>query len=523
MANVFTLLLAVLSYIIYKKNIYQALREYLNEIKSASKLTWLFFVFFVVVMAAISYIPSSNADDIGCFSPLIKWIQEYGTVKGLANLDPRFGYNSSWFGLQSLFGFAFLNIGLFNDLNSLLFLYMLIYALKNINLLLQGQSDFLTYFKSLFFLPVLPMYFGFEHDMMLYSIQFFTNSTYDIPVTYGMWMVFFLFLELNTKKEKYIDSLNTYLIIIYSAWLVTVKLNAVPLIIITTFLLGTLMYNRKYKHVAIITGMGLAIIAPWMFKTVLSCGYLIFPFEEINLLDVDWKLSERAVVFIENSITTWAIDPEKYGSREFATDRVHFSVPLSEWFPIWYGRQNYINTIIFFSTIAITIAFISFAVIQVTRQRRHFFSTNGIYQVFILTIIAGAFLWFFKGPLFRYGYGYLLFYCMFGLTMFVYYFLKDFHAAYLGIFILAYIFYTGVYYADFVQTYCSEHLIKGAPGITVPAYKKEPFDKGTVIHIVESGCGNAPLPASPGFVYTILRPALRGKSIKEGFRHRSRL
>ncbi|HZG25479.1 MAG TPA: hypothetical protein VEZ17_12900, partial [Chitinophagaceae bacterium] len=389
LANIFALALAILSYAINKKNFHDAIKQYLGEIKKSSKLTVFFFIYFVLVMAAISYMPSSNADDLGCFSPLIKWTQEYGTVPGLANLDPRFGYNSSWFGLQSLFGFSFLNLGLFNDLNSLLFLYILIYVLNNVNLLLRGQSDFLTYFKSFFFLPVLPMYFGFKDDIILYSVQFFTNPTYDIPVTYGMWIVFFLFMELVSRKGKYGDALNVYLIIIFSAWLVTVKLNAVPLVLITVFLLGKLLYEKRFKNVAWIVCIGLAIIAPWMYKTVISCGYLIFPFEEIDVLKVDWKVPARAVLYIENSITTWAIDPDKYGSHEFASEREHFSAPLSEWFPIWYQRQNYINTVIFFSAIVMTFALIVTAIVQLIRRKMHLLSANIVYLVLVMTLIAG--------------------------------------------------------------------------------------------------------------------------------------
>ena len=107
-ANIFLLLLALLSFFLNKKEITGLVKSYSADIRKTSKAIWLFFFLFVLVMACISYMPSSHADDSGCFSPEIKCIQEYGTVPGIANLDARLGYNSTWFDLQALFGFAFL-------------------------------------------------------------------------------------------------------------------------------------------------------------------------------------------------------------------------------------------------------------------------------------------------------------------------------------------------------------------------------------------------------------------------------
>ena len=108
LANIFILLLALLSVALNKKEIAGLVKSYSTDVRKTSKPIWLFFLLFVFVMACISYMPSSHADDSGCFSPAIKWMQEYGTVPGIANLDARLGYNSTWFDLQALFGFAFL-------------------------------------------------------------------------------------------------------------------------------------------------------------------------------------------------------------------------------------------------------------------------------------------------------------------------------------------------------------------------------------------------------------------------------
>src|SRR6187431_2728169 len=70
LANVFLLLLALLSLLINKKEIVGLVKIYSDDLRKTSKAIWLFFLLFVFVMACISYMPSSHADDSGCFSPV---------------------------------------------------------------------------------------------------------------------------------------------------------------------------------------------------------------------------------------------------------------------------------------------------------------------------------------------------------------------------------------------------------------------------------------------------------------------
>ncbi len=521
LANIFLLLLALLSLFLNKKEIAGLVRIYSADVSNTSKAIWLFFFLFVFVMAYISYMPSSHADDSGCFSPAIKWIQEYGTVPGIANLDARLGYNSTWFDLQALFGFAFLKAGLFNDLNGLLFLYILIYSLHALNKLLKGESSFINYCKALFFLPVLFIYFGFSHDIMLYSIQFFASPTYDIPVTFILWMLFFLFLELKELRTSFSASVRPYLVILYSAYLITVKLNAAPVVIIAVFVLALLLKEKKYLNALIAACLCIFIAVPWIIKTVVSCGYILFPFVEIDVLNVDWKLTPRAVLYIESSVMTWAIDPNLYGSSSLLNDKGHFSAAIKDWFPVWFSQQNYINTIIFLITIVSGLAWLFIGIKGYLKNKKDFFRQHAIDMVFAFTMLVGILLWFTKGPAPRYGYGYLLFLCMLSLSRVIYFFTKEYHSGYTGTIILAYVFYSLVYYGIKIHEPLAQTLFKKMPAIISPAYSRNELGEGKYINVVkEPACGNAPLPSSPAYVYEFLQPAYRGKNIKEGFINR---
>jgi hypothetical protein len=267
--------------------------------------------------------------------------------------------------------------------------------------------------------------------------------------------------------------------------------------------------------------VGAVIIIPWMAKTIISCGYILFPFAEIDIMNVDWKLPKESVMYIENSVITWAIDPDVYGGADFTSSTKHFSVPIREWFPVWYSHINYINSIIFFTALGSTFYFVGWLVWQFLKNKLYFFLKYSVEIILLLTMLAGMLLWFTKGPLFRYGYGYLVFYCIFALTLFIFYFLKDFRSEYIGIAILVYLTYAGVYYHDNLWGAIRKTIASLPQKREIAEYEKLNSDRGYIIYVAKGdACDNAPVPCSPAFVYEYLMPEYRGTTIQEGFRSR---
>lgn len=519
LANLAMLALSLIAFIASRKSIADTWKQYWGEVKSASRINWFFFLVFVFVMAGIAYIPTSHADDAGAFAPLIRWIQEYKATPGIANLEGRFGYNSTWFQLQALYGFAFLKAGLFNDLNGLLFLLVLLYALQGVEKLLKDKRSFRNFLQAFFFLPLLPLYFGATDDVFLYSIQFFTCPTYDIPVTFITWLVFLLFLNLKAEEGRSSNSISPYLIVIYIAYLVTVKLNAVPLGILELFIVGKLLWQKKYRNVitACLTGVGLII--PWMARTVISCGFLLFPYSGLDVLPVDWKLPVTYVRLIENSVMTWAIDPDIYGSTAYTNGVKPFSVSVTEWFPFWFEKLNFIDSVIFYSTVCCSAGFFLYGLLRLIRTGKSFIAQNAAHIVLYVTILSGIGLWFFKGPLFRYGYMYLVFGNMIMFSGFVYYFLRDYKSKYVGWAIWAFFLGTSFYYYKKTWNDCRKSFFKAVPGVTIPSYTRQDMGNGLFINVVDGPtCGHVPPPCSPKFIFDLLRPTYRGNTVTDGFR-----
>src|SRR5688572_13905647 len=126
----FTLILFLLlglTALLKRKSFIQFARLILNEISSlplyAKSLLALLWLMILVINAG----PVIMDDTESYHIQAIKWIQEQGSVPGIANLHERYGFNSSWFSSIALFNFPQGN--LFSGLNGTLSLWFSYYII----------------------------------------------------------------------------------------------------------------------------------------------------------------------------------------------------------------------------------------------------------------------------------------------------------------------------------------------------------------------------------------------------------
>ncbi len=98
------------------------------------KNSWLFICFFCfsLMILVLNAGPVLMDDTDSYHIQMVKWIQEYGSVPGIANLHLRFGFNSSWFVSIALFSYPVHGLNTYGTLNGLLSLWLCFYFLRNI-------------------------------------------------------------------------------------------------------------------------------------------------------------------------------------------------------------------------------------------------------------------------------------------------------------------------------------------------------------------------------------------------------
>ena len=139
---IINLLLIAISSFYVKNKILPFFNSFLANFSLKFKII---FLFFVVVTALKSAQLPSIFDNETYYIQTIKWLNEYGYVKGLANVHPFLAQCSFWHVLQSANNFSFLNYNL-NDINGFILIVGFYYFIEKYRL----QSNLFIIVNSLF-------------------------------------------------------------------------------------------------------------------------------------------------------------------------------------------------------------------------------------------------------------------------------------------------------------------------------------------------------------------------------------
>jgi hypothetical protein len=343
---------------------------------------------FLVILVRTSEIPH-NYDSGLYHAQAIRWLETYATVPGLGNLESRLAFNSAWFLPTALFSFSFLNIQSFHVLNGLLFLLANLFLIGKLWRLLHG-----TYSASNFMsIPLIYL------SMRIFYLQLSSPGT-DLPATLLTWIVFLLALEkIEAGKSDQFD-LQTLIILLFCAFDVIIKLSAFPILILPAYFLIRTVFSGRKIHPALLLAMSGMIFIPWLARSVILSGYLIYPITWIDLFKPDWKMPSFFVQLNSDWITSW--------SRLHTYDAaMALSKSFSEWFPVWWQIQVSFDRLIL---IGISIGSILFIILigWYFLGHRDKLKIAIEYSILYITGWIGIGYWFLKAPDVRFGYGFLV-------------------------------------------------------------------------------------------------------------------
>jgi len=210
-------------------------------------------------------------------SQQIRWNEEYPLIPGLANLEVRFGANSNYFLLASIFTFRFLFGEALFALHSLLALLILAWIIRKV-------------FSSCFDIKTILL-------LAVYTIFIYVN----IPDFRGVsgdiipnLIVFYLFVRLILNPLLLQRNFLFYLFVPFV--LATFKLSAGLFVLIGIYPLTILIKEKQYKAMIFICTVIGFVLIPWLIRNVMLSGYLIHPLYIIDVFSFDWKVPP---VFLE--------------------------------------------------------------------------------------------------------------------------------------------------------------------------------------------------------------------------------
>ena len=228
------------------------------------------FLVFIIIIALKSAQSPSIFDNETYYIQTIKWLNEYGYVKGIANVHPFLAQCSFWHVFQSGFNFSFITNSL-NDVNGLMLIIGFYYYLEKNRI----QPNLLYIVNGLF--------------LVIY-IQFIDAPSPDLPILVFLSILFneFIFNPLNTQNRR-----SLILFLLFSVF---IKLTVVPLLLLLFYLVEK---NRKAIFFCVYLSFTFGVV--WVIKNVIITGYHLFPLSLIDF-NFDWKLPIETMDYMYKNI-----------------------------------------------------------------------------------------------------------------------------------------------------------------------------------------------------------------------------
>ncbi len=111
---------------------------FISAFKQFSKIEILLLIALIIPILYQSAQATKINDNGGYYQPTIAWMEQFGLVKGLANIYPALGLFSSWHSLTALFDLNQLGLGSYHQINGFLLSWFLLWILREWKLNLNG-------------------------------------------------------------------------------------------------------------------------------------------------------------------------------------------------------------------------------------------------------------------------------------------------------------------------------------------------------------------------------------------------
>ena len=221
----------------------------------------------------------------------VRWINEYGVVKGITNLVPRMGFNNSIFCFYALGADGLYGDGLHSLLGFVLWIFALYFFETSIRCISSKHYGIVVYSLSMLAYVVLNAGVG---------------STYltDYPANFlaGFILIEWLLSDGDRVKKE-------CLLCVLAVVLATIKVSMAPMLLLAAHPVYVLCRDRQYKKIATSVVACIIMGVPFVIRNVIISGWLLFPLPAIDLFDVSWKVPIEAVEKEANWVYSWARIP----------------------------------------------------------------------------------------------------------------------------------------------------------------------------------------------------------------------
>ena len=306
----------------------------------------------------------------------IRWIEEYGVIKGLGNLHTRLAYNSASFCISALYSMKFLGTQSFHACAGFLAYVICLLCTEKFG------KDSLADFRLSNVAGIVSVYYVLTiFDEML-------SPASDYFMVLMAFAVVILFLELLESKE---DNPEPFAMLsILCAVILSIKVSGALLILLAVYPIVMFAQKKKMGRILFYSVTGVVTILPFVIRNVILSGYLLYPFPSIDIFDFDYKMPYFVAEFDSHEIQVYGrgySDVGRYGES------------ISAWIGDWFKSLDIVNKISFAAGLLGIVILIAIIVRRIVKKNR-----EEIGELLVLCVINICFaFWMLTSPNIRYG------------------------------------------------------------------------------------------------------------------------
>ena len=349
-------------------------------------------VFLIFFVAALFFTTEGNFfSDSGYYhEQSIRWIEEFGTVKGSVHILKRLAYNSCYFCQCALYSMRDIFSQSLHCLSGFYGILVMGYALAGFNKSIRTNAIRLA---------------PFVYFILLCSE--ITSPASDYPLVFSVFYVAIRWFEFRDDNEEHYSSYA--LLSLFVVFLISIKLTVGCLILIVIKPAIAMIKEKRVKEIITSIMVGIIILLPYFIRNYIICGWLIYPFTKIDIFNPDWKLPMRHVQTDADEIKVWGRGMGQIGGQ--VTDSIKV------WLPHWWEYMSVPNRLIVASAIIVLSVYLVYRVCRfISEVIRHGIKKTATEVVidnidryiFEAALLFSLLYWFFESPLFRYGVCYII-------------------------------------------------------------------------------------------------------------------
>ena len=455
-----------------------------------------FLICFILLIAFFTSRGTFHTDTNIYHAQNIRLYEEYGLIRGMANLQLHYGYNSLYLAFAAIMSLSWLLPWSLHTTTGFVEVVLSLYALHRL-------KDFKNHTSHLEDAGCI--------CILIYTLVNVTGSmspATDYPTMFLSIYMITVWLRGMEKRAHY----SVYaLLSVFAVFLGTMKLSAISMALVAVYPAYFLLKEKKWRDIAIYIGLGVITLAPYLIRNVLLSGWLIYPFEAIDLFNVAWKVPLEYLLVDSYQIKVWG---------RCLYDISLIDMPVREWLPIWWeSQERYAQMLLYANVLGLLLS-----VLNLAYKWRKKIPVRGELVVLYAGMLASAAMWFMMAPFIRYGLAFLLVIPIVAMASWFDYEKKGFHSILTG----SIVFCMFLCFSPYIDNYVTD------AGVFLKQRLKEPYYlvakdydeaktgmveiNGNTIYYCDEGEINS-YHHFPNTCYKMMldRSTLAGENIKSGF------